>query len=217
MNALGTFSLLTRQGAVLQRQHMESVVALFREPTQAQQALEALKTGGFQRDHLGFALSDVVAENDIAQATGVSPEAGAPGGTGSVIKGAVMGVAGGLLMTVPIWALLALVPATRVYAEGGVLGVLFGVIGGAALGGLFGALAGSDHGDYVKLLRTMGVPAAQAERFQAALHGGHTMVIARDPSGTRGDEALSLMRRHGAVRLEDALGSGQMQSERTGH
>ncbi|THF84977.1 hypothetical protein E7T09_18195 [Deinococcus sp. KSM4-11] len=196
---------------------MESVVALFRESTQAQQALEALKTRGFERDHLGFALANAVAEDDIAQATGVSPEAGAPGGTGSVIKGAIIGVLGGLVMTVPIWALLAIVPATRVYAEGGVLGMLFGVIGGAALGGLFGALAGSDHGDYVKLLRTMGVPAAQAERFQAALRSGHTLVIARDPSGVRADEALSLMRRHGAVRLEDAIGGGQLQSERTGH
>ncbi|GHF46664.1 hypothetical protein HNQ07_002429 [Deinococcus metalli] len=196
---------------------MESVVALFREPGQAQQALEALKTRGFQRDHLGFALSDVVAEDTIAQATGVSPEAGAPGGTGSVIRGAVIGVVGGLVMTVPIWLLLVIIPATRVYSHGGVLGMLFGVIGGAALGGLFGALAGSDHGDYVKLLRTMGVPAAQAERFQAALRSGHTMVIARDPGGARTDEALSLMRRHGAVRLEDAVGRGQLQSERTGH
>lgn len=196
---------------------MESVVALFRESTQAKQALEALKTRGFERDHLGFALADAVAENDIAQATGVSPEAGAPGGTGSVIKGASIGVLGGLVMTVPIWLLLVLVPATRVYSHGGVLGMLFGMIGGAALGGLFGALAGSDHGDYVKLLRTMGIPAAQAERFQAALHSGHTLVIARDPSGARADEALSLMRRHGAVRLEDASGSGQLQSERTGH
>ncbi|WP_309573165.1 hypothetical protein [Deinococcus sp.] len=196
---------------------MESVVAIFREPTQAQQALEALKTRGFERDHLGFALGDAVAEDGIAQATGVSPEAGAPGGTGSVIKGAIIGVLGGLVMTVPIWLLLVAVPATRVYSHGGVLGMLFGVIGGAALGGLFGALAGSDHGDYVKLLRTMGVPAAQAERLQAALRSGHTLVIARDPSGARTDEALSLMRRHGALSLEDATGSGQLQSERTGH
>ena len=123
-------------------------------------------------------------------------------------------VLGGLVITVPIWLLLLIIPVTRIYQEGGLLGVLFGVIGGGALGGLFGALAGSDHGDYVNLLRRMGVPAAQAEKFYAGMKGGHVMVIARDPSGTRADEALSLMRKHGAVKLEDAVGSGQLQSER---
>ena len=62
---------------------MESVVALFPDPAQARQALDALQARGFERERLGFALTDVVAENDIAQATGISPEAGAPGGSGT--------------------------------------------------------------------------------------------------------------------------------------
>ncbi|MCD0158862.1 hypothetical protein [Deinococcus sp. 6GRE01] len=193
---------------------MESVVALFREPQQAQGALQALQQRGFEREHLGFALTDVVAEEDIAQKTGVSPEAGQPAGSAAVIKGALLGIVGGLVITVPIWLLLLIIPVTRIYQEGGLLGVLYGVIGGGALGGLFGALAGSDHGDYVNLLRRMGVPAAQAEKFYAGMKGGHVMVIARDPSGARADEALSLMRKHGAVKLEDAVGGGQLQSER---
>lgn len=195
---------------------MESVVALFPEPAQAKGALEALKARGFDRDHLGFALTDAVAENDIAQATGVSPEAGAPAGSGAVINGALMGILGGLALTVPTWILIWLIPDTRIYAMGGAYGALFGVIGGAALGGLFGALTGSDHGDYVKLLRTMGVPAAQAEKFTQSVQSGHTMVIARDPSGARTDEALSLMRKFGAVKLDDAVGGGRLQSERIG-
>ncbi|MVN87032.1 hypothetical protein GO986_09660 [Deinococcus sp. HMF7620] len=196
---------------------MESVVALFREPQQAQGALQALQQRGFDRDHLGFALTDVVAEDDIAQQTGVSPEAGAPGGSGSVIKGALLGILGGLALTVPVWLILIVYPVTRIYQEGGLFGVLFGVLGGAGLGGLFGALAGSDHGDYVKLLRRMGVPAAQAEKFYQGLRGGHVMVIARDPNGARTDEALSLMRKFGAVKLDDVVGGGQLQSERTGN
>lgn len=195
---------------------MESVVALFPSRQQAQSALQTLQDRGFEREHLGFALTDAVAENDIAQATGVSPEAGAPGGSGSVIKGAIMGLFGGLALTVPVWLLLLIIPDTRVYAHGGVLGMLFGAIGGVALGGLFGALAGSDHGDYVKLLRRMGVPAAQAEKFYGGLEKGYIMVIARDPSGTRADEALSVMRRNGAVKLDDAIGGGALQSERIG-
>lgn len=195
---------------------MESVVALFREPQQVQGALKDLQARGFAREHLGFALTDVVAEDDLAQATGVSPEAGAPGGSANVIRGTLLGVFAGLALTVPIWLLLLLIPETRVYQEGGLIGVLFGVLGGGGLGGLFGALTGSDHGDYVKLLRRMGVPAAQAERFYNGLKDGNILVIARDPDGSRADEALSLMRRHGALRLDEASGGGRLQSERVG-
>ncbi|MBB5235373.1 hypothetical protein [Deinococcus budaensis] len=195
---------------------MESVVALFREPQQVQGALRDLQARGFDRDHLGFALTDAVAENDLAQATGISPEEGAPGGSANVIRGALIGIFAGLALTVPVWLLLLLIPETRVYQEGGLIAVLFGVLGGGGLGGLFGALAGSDHGDYVKLLRRMGVPAAQAERFYSGLKDGHILVIARDPDGSRADEALSLMRRHGALRLDEASGGGRLQSERVG-
>lgn len=195
---------------------MESVVALFREPQQARGVLSDLQARGFDREHLGFALADVVAEDDLAQATGVSPELGAPGGSTNVIRGILGGSVAGLALTLPIWGLLWLFPATRMYHEGGLLACLFGLIGGAGLGGLFGALTGGDHGDYVKLLRQMGIPAAQAERFSKAIGSGNILVIARDPDGTRADEALSLMRRHGALRLEDAVGGGRLQSERQG-
>ena len=195
---------------------MESVVALFREPSQAKVVLEALKSRGFERDHLGFALSDAVAEEDLAQSTGVSPEAGAPAGLASVIRGAIGGVLASLALTVPIWLLLLLVPVTRVYQEGGLLGILYGVIGGLFLGGMFGALSGSDHGDYVTLLRRMGVPPVQAEKFNAGINDGHVIVIARNANSARADEALSLMRQHGAIRLDDVVGGGRLQSERAG-
>lgn len=196
---------------------MESVVALFPNVQQAYTALQTLQERGFDRDRLGFSLTDAVAENDLAQRTGVSPEAGAASGSSNTVRGGIMGLLAGLALTVPVWLLLLIIPDTRIYADGGLLGMLFGAIAGVALGGMFGALAGSDHGDYVKLLRRMGVPAAQAESFYAGIQNGHVMVIARDPSGARADEALSIMRRSGAVKLEDAVGGGQLQSERTGH
>ncbi|WP_034384939.1 hypothetical protein [Deinococcus sp. YIM 77859] len=195
---------------------MESVVALFREPQQAQGALMALRERGFDPEHLGFALADVVAEDDIAQATGVSPEAGAPGGSANVIRGFLLGALAGAALTVPVWLLLLLIPETRIYQEGGLLAIMYGVIGGAGLGALFGALTGGDHGDYVKLLRRMGVPAAQAERFSSALRSGNILVIARDPNGTKADEAIRVLRRYGALRLEEAAGGGRLQSERVG-
>ena len=195
---------------------MESVVALFREPAQAQGALEALKARGFERDHLGFAMTDVVAQNSVAQATGVSPEQGQPAGSGAILKGGLIGALASLALTVPVWVLLMIIPDTRIYADGGLTSILFGLIAGLGLGILFGALSGSDHGDFVNLLRRMGVPGPQAEKLYGGLKNGHTLVIARDPSGRRADEALSLMRKYGALRLEDVIGGGQLQSERLG-
>ncbi|WP_135227890.1 hypothetical protein [Deinococcus fonticola] len=193
---------------------METVVALFPEPRQAQAALQHLQARGFEREHLGFSLSDVVAEEELAQASGISPEAGLPSGSAGVIRGAILGVLAGLALTFPVWLLLLLIPETRVYAHGGVMAMWFGAVTGLMLGGMFGALSGSDHGDYVKLLRSMGIPAAQAEKFYDGLKNGYVMVIARDQDGRRADEALTIMRRNGAVRLEDALGGGRLQSER---
>lgn len=193
---------------------METVVALFPEPRQAHAALQNLQARGFQREHLGFSMTDAVAENELAQASGISPEAGSPSGSAGVIKGAILGVLAGLALTFPVWLLLQLIPDTRVFAHGGVMAMWFGAVTGLVLGGMFGALSGSDHGDYVKLLRNMGIPAPEAEKFYGGLKNGHVMVIARDASGTRADEALTIMRRNGAVRLEDALGGGRLQSER---
>lgn len=196
---------------------MESVVALFREPRQAQGVLEALQARGFDRDHLGFAMTDNVAQTTLAQATGVSPEQGQPAGSAAVIRGALIGLLASLALTVPIWLLLLIIPETRIYSDGGLTSMLFGVIGGVGLGGLFGALSGSDHGDFVNLLRRMGVPGPQAERFYDGLKDGQVLVIARDPNGQRADEALTLMRQHGASKLDERVGGGQLQSERSGH
>lgn len=194
---------------------MESVVALFSEPRQAQVALDALQSRGFERERLAFAMTDVVAENDLAQATGVSPEAGAPAGAAGVIRGSLLGLAGGLAMTTPIWILLLIVPSTRIFADGGLAGMLFGALGGLGLGGLFGALSGTDHGDYVKMLRRLGVPAVQAEKFHDGMKNGYVMVIARDPDGARADEAMNIMRRNGAAKLDDAFSrKSALQSER---
>ncbi len=157
---------------------MESVVALFSEPTQAKAALQSLEARGFDRDNLGFTINDPVKENDIAQDTGVSPEQGAPAGAGGVLRGIWLGVLAGLAIALPVWALIWLIPETRIYSMGVAYTALFGILGGGGMGGIFGALAGTDHGDYVKLLRQFGVPAADAEAYNAGIRSGHVLVVA---------------------------------------
>ena len=193
---------------------MESVVALFSEPAQAQVALQNLEARGFDRDNLGFSIMDAVAEDTLAQQTGVSPEQGAPAGAGGVLRGIGLGILAGLGITLPVWALIYLIPETRIYSLGGAYTALFGFLGGGGMGGIFGALAGTDHGDYVKLLRQFGIPAAEAEEYNAALRSGQVLVVARSERGKKADEALSIMKRSGAVDLSKSSGSGALGSQR---
>ncbi|AWN22964.1 hypothetical protein DKM44_06750 [Deinococcus irradiatisoli] len=196
---------------------MESVVALFSEPSQAKAALQSLEARGFDRDNLGFTINDPVKENDIAQDTGISPEQGAPAGAGGVLRGIWLGVLAGLAIALPVWALIWLIPDTRIYWMGGAYTALFGVLGGGGMGGIFGALAGTDHGDYVKLLRQFGVPAADAETYNAGIRSGHVLVVARSERGKKADEALSILKRSGAVDLSQVRGSGALASQRGTH
>ncbi|GGJ61780.1 hypothetical protein [Deinococcus aquiradiocola] len=196
---------------------MESVVALFREPTQVKTALDALLARGYHRDNLGFTMLDVVQEAELASETGISPEEGAPGGSAAVLKGIGIGTLGGLALTVPVWILLLIIPTTRIYADGGLLGMLFGVLGGAGMGGLFGALAGSDNGDYVKLMRQFGMPARVAEGYNQSLKNGHILVFARAQADLNTDDAIKIFKSNGAVDLDSAIGAGQLSSQRTAH
>ncbi|WP_293913981.1 hypothetical protein [Deinococcus sp.] len=193
---------------------MESVVALFSESAQAKQALQTLEARGFDRDNLGFSILDPVAENDIAQDTGISPEQGAPAGAGGVLRGIGIGILAGLAITLPIWALIALIPETRIYAMGGAYTTLFGILGGGGMGGIFGALAGTDHGDYVKLLRQFGIPAAEAENYNSGLRAGQILVVARSERVEKANEALVIMQKSGAVDLGKARGGGALASQR---
>ncbi|MFC4455616.1 hypothetical protein [Deinococcus sonorensis] len=194
---------------------MESVVALFREPAQARTALVALQDRGYSPDNLGFTLLDVVEEDQIASETGVSPEEGAPSGSGSVLRGMWLGLLGGLALTVPVWILLLIIPDTRIYQTGGLYGMLFGALGGIGMGGLFGALAGSDHGDYVKLMRQFGMPAQVAEDYYQSLKDGHVLVFARAQQDVQADEAIRVFKKNGAIDLDAARGGGRLGSQRS--
>jgi hypothetical protein len=196
---------------------MESVVALFREPTQVKTALQALMDRGYARDNLGFTMLDVVAEDQLASETGVSPEEGAPGGSGSVLRGMGIGMLAGLALTVPVWIILLIIPVTRIYADGGLFGMLFGVLGGAGMGALFGALSGTDGGDYVKLMRQFGMPARIAEGYYQSMKDGNILVFARAQEGLKADEAVKIFKSTGAVDMDAAIGSGQLSSQRSAH
>lgn len=181
---------------------MESVVALFRDPNQAQSAIEALKARGFDHRELGFAVNNFVAQEHLAESTGVTPTQGTVNTSANVLKGAGLGILAGLALTVPIWLIIMALPITRIYAQGGIDSIFFGVLAGAGMGALFGALEDTEASTYIRLLRGLGVPSAQAEKINAGIQQGNVLVIA---TGKQLDEALSLMRRAGAMKLDDVV------------
>lgn len=183
---------------------MESVVALFETPQQATNALQALQSRGFDRKNLGFACLNSEAQNEVATSTGIRPKEGTPAGSGGVIKGCIMGGIAGLALTGPVWMLLGMIPATQVYVDGGMFSALFGAIGGITLGGLFGAISGSEQGDYVRLLRSFGMPVAHAERVYRRLLGGRVLVVAHNSDAALVNEAAAIMYENGALSLEKA-------------
>lgn len=196
---------------------METVVALFQEPSQAKAAITALLSRGFHRDHLAFSMLDVVAQEEFARETGVSHEDGAPAGAGSAFRGAGLGLLAGVGLAVPTWLLMLIIPETRPLHEGGLIGIMFGALSGLGLGAAFGALSGGDHGDYVKLLRRMGVPERTAVGYYDGLKRGHVMVIARDQEQALADDAARIVKAAGAIELDEGGGGGRLVSERRPH
>jgi hypothetical protein len=160
-------------------------VGLFADRAQAEQAVEALHRAGFAPEQIGVVVRDggTPAETAPVVDADVRPEQGAAAGavTGGVL-GTLLGA--GIAMTLPVVG-----PALA-------LGVLAGALGGATLGitggGLVGALLG------------LGISQEEASYYQEEFVRGRTLVTVR--ANGRRDEALAILKRHGALERAAAAG-----------
>ncbi len=151
-----------------------SVVGLFSDRRDAENAIRDLKDAGFKESQIGVAMLDKDEQRDIIKDTGSSAAGGAA--TGAVSGGLVGGIIG-LLGSL-------LIPGVGPIVVGGVLAsALTGAGVGAATGGVIGALVG------------LGVPEADARHFDEGLRSGRTMVTVN--AGPRTGEALGVLDRHG--------------------
>ena len=113
-----------------------TVVGLFRNRADAEQAITDLKDAGFTREQIGIAIKDRGEQRELADASDTTPAKGAAAGavTGGLVGG-IIGLLGSLL-----------VPGLGPIVVGGVLeSVLVGAGAGAATGGIIGALVGGRH------------------------------------------------------------------------
>ncbi len=151
-------------------------VGVFREPSQAQQAIKELREAGYSDDEIGY----------LARASVLAP--------GETVDESIAGgaVAGGLVGGV-VGAVVALVvPGIGPAIAGGILAAsLTGAAMGVAAGSVLGALVG------------IGIPEEEARRYQRDLEAGRMVITVKAQSGY--EDALHILRRNGAHHVATLL------------
>ncbi|HEU5170580.1 MAG TPA: general stress protein [Gemmatimonadales bacterium] len=148
-----------------------TVVALFHDRSDAEEAIRDLKDSGFTKDRIGIAMQDRGEQRGLTEATEASPTAkgAATGALTGGLLGGMLGLLGSLL-----------IPGLGPIVAGGVLeSVLVGAGAGAATGGLIGALVG------------LGVPEEAARHFAAGFREGGILVTV--DAGPRTEEAVLIL------------------------
>lgn len=153
----------------------ETVLALFHDPWQAQEALIQLREAGFTDFQVGI----ISSESDAVDTDSYVSEGAATGATVGAGAGLMWG------MGVVAEALPAIGP---VIAGGALATVLSSTVAGAAAVGLVGALIG------------IGVTRKDAETFEREIREGQTLVTVQ--AGTHDALAVSLLLQCGADRIQ---------------
>jgi uncharacterized protein (TIGR02271 family) len=153
--------------------HDRTVVGIFADRSDAEDAIRALKDAGFTDSQVGVALLDKNEQRQLIQNTGsTAAETAATGAVSGGLVGGLIGLLGSLL-----------IPGVGPIVAGGVLAsTLAGAGIGAATGGLIGALMG------------LGVPEEDARHFNRGLESGSVLVTVN--AGDRIPEALEILERH---------------------
>jgi hypothetical protein len=158
-------------------QSRDTVVAVFDDRTDAQDAINALRDAGFMADNISILARDRDEAGRLAEDTGASVAAGAA--TGALAGGLLGGVAGWL---VGIGA-LAIPGVGPIIAAGPLAAAIGGAAIGATGGGIIGALTG------------VGVPEEDARYYDTEFKRGGIVVTVQ--AHGRYDEARTIMRQYG--------------------
>jgi hypothetical protein len=160
-------------------QSRDTVVAVFDDRDDAQDAINALRDAGFMADDISILARDRDVAGRLADDTGTEAAAGAA--TGALAGGLLGGVAGWL---VGIGA-LAIPGVGPIIAAGPIAAALGGAALGAAGGGIIGALTGA------------GVPEDEARYYDEEFRRGGIVVTVQ--ARGRYDEARRLLHEHGGM------------------
>jgi hypothetical protein len=158
-----------------------TIVGVFENTHDAQQAVQELRQVGFRDDQIG-----VMARDPERLAADVESEGGTHAGEGA-LAGVATGAGLGALWGFAIVA--GFLPAIGPAIAGGLLGtVISSALAGAAAAGLAGALIG------------LGVPEEEAAYYEGEFKSGRTIVTVK--ADTRNEEAAAILRRFGAYDVD---------------
>ncbi len=181
---------------------MATVAGLFRNESDAEQAINALKTAGYEASEIGVVAQNrgtskaMAADNNVTDA-GTAAGAGAVEGT--VVGGALAAlIATGTILTLPILGPIALAGSALAWTAAGA-GI--GAATGAIAGGLLGSLTDS------------GVPEDEARFYQTEVgQGGILLTVHSNKNESQTRQILSTA---GAVSFQgdsSSTGTGSMSS-----
>jgi uncharacterized protein (TIGR02271 family) len=157
-----------------------TVVGVFEDRRQADQAVAELKQAGFRDDQVGVAMRQAEGSTDAATTTGETNAE--EGGLAGVLTGLGLGTLAGL------GVLAGVIPVVGPAIVGGTLGVILSNAAlGAGVAGLAGALIG------------YGIPEEEAKYYHGEFEAGRTIVTVQ--ADGRYDEAAAILRRHGGYDL----------------
>ena len=147
-----------------------AVFGIFRNRSQAENAVDRLVAAGFRTEDISVLLPENVGTKDFAHEKNTkAPE----GTTTGAVAGGVVGGTLGLLAGVGALAIPGLGPFI---AAGPIMSALAGLGAGGAVGGLVGALVG------------MGIPEYEAKRYEGRIKEGVAPAEARSPLARCGRE-----------------------------
>lgn len=160
-----------------------TIVGVFENAHDAQQAIRELRNVGFRDDQIG-----VVAHDNDRVGAGATPVEAEGSHAG---EGAVAGIATGAGLGA-LWGLgiaAGFLPAIGPAIAGGILGtVISSAVAAAAAGGIAGALIG------------LGIPEEEARYYEGEFRAGRSLVTVK--CDTRIEEASRILRRFGAYDID---------------
>jgi hypothetical protein len=164
----------------------KTVIGLMDNIGAAQNVVKDLLASGIDRDDIGFMANEKHAGPARTETTDDSAAAsGALAGAGA---GAAVGGIAGLALSLATLAIPGIGP---ILAAGPIAAALTGAGLGAVTGGLIGGLT------------NLGVPEAEAHYYAEAVRRGGILVSVAADSQAEADSAAEVMRRHGAVDIDE--------------
>ncbi len=169
-----------------------AVYGIYRRRSDAETAVDQLRTSGFRNEDISVLLQDNVGTKDFAHEKHTKAPEGAA--AGAVAGGAVGGTLGALAGL----GALAIPGIGPLVAAGPIVAALAGVGSGGVVGGLIGAFAG------------MGIPEFEAKRYEGLVKEGGLLLSVHCDNGDWADKAKVLLKRTGA---EDVSSAGEASAD----